>query len=212
MTILNWKVLLTTTILIIGIYMFLTYSSCNKAVSELTSEQLADYRTKRYIGIFLIITSVILGVYFYYTGQIKFRANMNNDCQTCRLYIQRHRGLRHYRPEEYTLLKQHSASCKTCSDMCFNHIGLLERNPLSAKPGEVQRVKTECSDTTKYAILAAKELKRVEEKVRAKQVAYWEAVQAVGKKTDWDPFPKVPKEARSALKISKRYQNYTAIV
>ncbi len=191
MVVLNWKILLTATILAIGIYMLLAYSSRSKATEELTYEQRNNYRIKRHIGIFLIITSVILGVYFYYTGQIKFRANMNNDCKTCRLYVHRHRGLRPYRPEEYTLLKEHAASCKTCSDKCFDYIGLLTNDPL-AKPGELQRAKDNCADTTQHAMLAAKELKRVEGKVRAKQVSHWKGAQAVGA-THWDPFPQIPK-------------------
>lgn len=178
--------LLTAILLAVGIYMLIVY----REMPQLTKEQLANYRIKRNIGIFLIITSVIFGIYFWSTGQ-KFRATMNSDCATCKLYVQRHRGLRPYRPEEYRLLQQHAASCNSCSQMCSDYVDLLSNNP-TTKPGELKKANADCADTTKHAILARNELKRVEGKLRGKEVSYWRAAREGGE-TYWDPFPQVPK-------------------
>ena len=113
---------------------------------------------------------------------------MNSDCATCKLYVQRHRGLRPYRPEEYATLQQHAAACKTCSNMCFDYIGLLSKDP-NTKALELKNAKDTCADTTKHAIYAGKELQRVAGKLRGKQISHWRAAEEVGAKPVWGPFP-----------------------
>ncbi len=180
----NWKVFLTAAILAVGLYLIIMY----RDNPDLRYPEKCRYRTLRYIGWVIFVGGFALGIYFYCTGGIKFKAKMPNDCGTCKLYINRHRGLRPYSVDEYQRLKSHAAACNVCSDMCFDEIELLQRYP-PVNQAELKRKKEACADTTKYAILARNNLGHLESKMRGQQAQYWKAA---GSETVWSPFPQVP--------------------
>ncbi len=191
-----WRLLLVISVVVIGIYMCVAYKTlfpCGDLTPHDAQEKERErrrYRVMRYIGIALVIIGAVLGVYFYYTKQIKFRARMPNDCKACRLYINRHRGLRPYSVDEYRMLKQHAAACKLCSDMCFDMVQILDRDP-TVKQSERLSAKQDCADTTKHAILAKKELERLGSKIQSTRTRLWHAAKTVGAEPTWDPFPTV---------------------
>lgn len=184
---LNWQLLLTLLVLIVGVYLLLAYRDDQK----LSPRQRSNYRNKRNIGIALIVISVCLGVYFYYTGRISFKASMPSDCDICKLYVKRHRELRPYHVDEYQKLKNHAVACNSCSRQCFEFIQLVEKDP-DVSRAKVQQYKQSCAEKTKHAILAKKELDRLGLKLREQQVRHYQGAIAVGGRPTWDPFPEVP--------------------
>lgn len=169
-------------LLLIGIYLIIVYSDFNSTPSELRD----NYLLKRNIGIGCVLTSLILTVYFYLKDEDKKKANMMNDCNTCQIYKNRANNLQPYKENEYIKLKEHSKACKDCSEKCVDLLDLTQQY----NPSEVNKVKKDCIEKTKVAIRSTKELKRLEDKLRTKQVQHWKAVHNAGGKAYWTPFLK----------------------
>lgn len=183
----NWKLFLIAALLTIGLYLVIMYQDSPK----LSPTEKSTYHTRRQMGWVIIVGSIVLGGYFYYQGTLTFKVHMPSDCQTCKLYVHRHRGLRPYTVNEIDKLRTHASACNTCSDMCFDEIQLLKRNP-PVNQTLLANKKASCADTTKHAILARNELDRLETRLGQKKTSFWQGAQKVGANTSWDPFPKVP--------------------
>lgn len=179
-----WKLLLILTICICGVYYLLAYQD----KPSLTVVEKQKYRRNRYIGIALIVVSIGIGAYFYYNSQA-VKASMPGECDTCKIYINRHRDLRPYKPEEYAALGQHLEACTNCSRQCEDMANLLQKDP-RVKPADLRVYKNSCAEITKNAIYASNEYKRLGNRLRAGGVKAWETAHRVGAQPVWNPFPK----------------------
>jgi hypothetical protein len=158
----------------------------------LTEEQRRKRVMHRRVGYAAISAAVAMLGYFVYTRAIVFRAEMPSDCKVCKLYTQRHRGLRPYSAGEYKLLQKHADACNTCSKMCFDEVKILREYHKSDSPA-LKKVQAGCVETTKSAMLARKELDRLTSNIRGNDSKFWEAATKMGQKPKWDPFPTIPK-------------------
>ncbi len=109
---LNWKLLLTLLLLVIGLYLLLAYPDD----PMLTSQQRDDHRTKRYIGIALIVGvgAICLGMYFNNTRNYKgtMSDGQKDSCATCNDYKGRTRNPNW--PLDY--LKMYKRNCTDCAE------------------------------------------------------------------------------------------------
>jgi hypothetical protein len=168
---LNWKLISIIVIFIIGFYLSIAYQQS----SYLSAEQQKEYQQRQYLGYILTIISIILSLYFYYMGDMfLYKATMPGDCDDCNMYVKRHRGLIPYRMNELKQLTRHASACHKCSNMCIDRLTLAEKSlQRGIKTENIGELKKNCLQSTKYALLAKQELKRLAEKARRGYTEFW---------------------------------------
>ena len=175
----NWVLFGVGAVMAIGIYLLLAYADDSSLPDTIRSR----YTKIRYVGYTLIIASIAFTAFAVFSNKIKFTASMPGDCETCRVYINRHRNLQPYSANEFSLLQKHSQACNTCSSKCFDEIKLLEKH--QPKAPELPSKRSICGDITKHAVLARNELERLKPKLYAKQLATQKVLHDVGGEADW---------------------------
>lgn len=165
-------------LILCGAYLVYTYTD----TKESTPEERHLNKLKRSAGYLFILVAIAAIVYTQYTT---VSAQLASDCSVCKTYIDRTKAARPYSKSELGVLKRQADSCNNCSKMCFDEIELLQKyNPKNA--GEINVKKTACMNTTKHAILAKKELNRLQERIAAERVGDWRRAKAV------NIFPDIP--------------------
>ena len=170
----------------IGLYMYIYY----KPQQDQKESDKKSYRMKQYMGIALMVLSIIIGIYYFYMRPITVKANMYpaKQCAGCEVYVKRHDQLRGYHENEISDLRKHADSCNTCSKMCIDDLNAQVKR---GAPKEIQEfTKQECIQATRHALLAKKEMDRLVSKLNSKKAA----ITAFKARhfDDVSGFPKVP--------------------
>lgn len=176
--------IITAFIFIGGIIVYL-HGRYNK--SQTSETQLRNKRI-RWLGISMIIISIIMGIGIYYlTVQV---AQMPGDCQLCHDYSVRHEKLRPYSVNEYSTLKKQAKACTSCSEMCVDMYNLLKKDPTATNAEKYNQL-NKCSKRLDYAELAKKELKRLEKQMIDSRTRAWQT--AGGAARSSIVFPQIPR-------------------
>ncbi len=178
------KIVIVMLLVLVGVYCYCSYRDSDK----LSDVQRKRYKMLRYTGIAVLLIAVSLCIYFYCTEpkSQRFKATMGDACKDCELYTRRHRDLRPYSVGEYKLLQKHARGCRECSDQCTQILSGAKKLNIKA---DTEFLKKECISITESALKANRELGRLTEKLRGKQIAYWRA----NPTASVNIFPPIPK-------------------
>ena len=175
----NWRLFIIGALLTVGLYIVLFSKD---TLDPTTGEK----RSQKWFGWMLIAIGLCLVVYFHFTGELIFKAQMDGPCGICDQYRQRKDQLRRFDPTEKRLLEVYARGCQQCSNICSDAVRLAEKNPATTV-GELRRLKEDCIKTTQSAISAQGDLAKLQGQIAGKGVG---AMRITGRDL---VFPRVPR-------------------